>query len=219
MTDPLDQIALLRRLADRGRAGELGADGVQLAAGLDCYFERARLGVTLEEALGVKPAPGGDPFWQVEDRWHRDCLLWEYAKKFLPGGSAAAGELGDELRRYNRGAWARDRRQPEMPAAYAGRPRELLFRAFRATELFAGSMPMSRKRLAVILASVCAETGKPSQKLPPIGVQEDAQNRQPNSGSPHDAVSSNDPKASQRRRDRRRREGSEEGDRRTRKRA
>ena len=135
MTDPLDQIALLRRLADRGRAGELGADGVQLAAGLDCYFERARLGVTLEEALGVKPAPGGDPFWQVEDRWHRDCLLWEYAKKFLPGGSAAADELGNELRRYNRGAWARDRRQPEMPAAYAGRPRELLFRAFRATEI------------------------------------------------------------------------------------
>jgi hypothetical protein len=75
----LDRVALLRRVAERGRTGELGEDGVELATGLDFFFEKARDGMTLDEALGVKPAPGGDPFWQAEDRWCRDCILLEYA--------------------------------------------------------------------------------------------------------------------------------------------
>jgi hypothetical protein len=163
-----DRIALLRRLADRGRAGELGADGVQLSACLDFYFEHARSGVTIDEAMGLKVKPGGRPWWVRDAQDRCAAALGEALQRFCRGDLST---LVTELRSYDRARWKRDAQLSEMPLAYARTMRELLYRAFRENESVApGRMPMSGKQLRRILLSHCDSGETPGHESPPIRV-------------------------------------------------
>jgi hypothetical protein len=161
----LDRIALLRRIAERGRGGELGADGVEFAARLDFYFEHAQSGMTLDEAMGLKVKAGGRPWWVSAAQDRRDLAMREALQRFCSGSHLV---LEAELRSYGRARWKRDVKLREMPPAYGGMLRELLYRAFHENESVArGRMPMSGKQLGRILPSHCNGEGKPGHEPPP----------------------------------------------------
>lgn len=165
----LDRIALLRRIAERCRAGELGADGVALSACLDFYFEHARSGVTLGEAMGLEFKGGGRPrhWWISEARARCGLALREALQRFCHGSLSS---LAAELRSYDR-RWKHDAGLADMPAAYTGTLREFLYRAFRENESVArGRMPMSGKQLRRILLSHCDSGETPGHESPPIHV-------------------------------------------------
>lgn len=159
----------LREVAARLRAGELGGIGLRFARGLDAYLELARAGMTLDQALGVKVEPGGSPWWVEDARERRDELVGEFAVCFCSAHTATAR---GEMRRYEDGAWRRDKRLAAMPSSYSGTPRELLYQAFRVNESIApGRMPASDKHLWRVIASYCGKSENPGHEIPPFRVQ------------------------------------------------
>lgn len=168
MGDHAKPIEDLREVAARLRASELGDAGLRFARGLDAYLEHASAGMTLEAAVGIKVEPGGSPWWVEDARKRRDQLIGEFAVRFCCADTTTARA---ELRRYEDGAWRRDKRLTAMPSSYSGTPRELLYRAFRVNESIApGRMPASDKHLGRIIASYCSKSGMPGHEIPPFRV-------------------------------------------------
>ena len=156
-----EPIELLRRVAAGLRSGQLDpGDAFRFAERLEAYLTGAAAGMTLDQACGVKPGQGDEPWWVVDDRRRRDDAIAEYAFQFQPA------DLGHEIRMYDRGRWRRDRHSADMPPAYVGTPRELLFRAFRANRAVAEEMPSSPAYLKRVLASRSAEREKAFHQIP-----------------------------------------------------
>lgn len=104
---------------------------------------------SVDEALGLRFARGGIPWWREEATRVRDAALRELAARHFAGLSvgAQARQIGTLSIRYSESAWRSDRSRAEMPARYAGSPREWLWRAFMS----GAPMPLRERQLRKIL--------------------------------------------------------------------
>jgi hypothetical protein len=104
---------------------------------------------SLDEAVGLKFARGGVPWWLEEALRKRDAALRELAARFHAGQSVStqAKHILSTARRYAASAWPRDRELGAMPAHYAGREHEWLYRAFAA----GAPMPIGERQLRHVL--------------------------------------------------------------------
>jgi hypothetical protein len=104
---------------------------------------------TIEEALGLRFARGGIPWWREEANRKRDAAILALAQGFMAGLSAAAQarEIHRLSIRYAASAWRHDRERPAMPSHYAGTTAEYLYRAFTA----GAPMPVGERTLRHIL--------------------------------------------------------------------
>jgi hypothetical protein len=105
---------------------------------------------SLDEAVGLRFAKGGVPWWLEEGMRARDSALRELAARFLGGLSttARAARIHTWSERYAAANWPADRVQEEMPRNYAGTAKEWLWRAFKS----GAPMPLGERRLRSILA-------------------------------------------------------------------
>ena len=80
----------------------------------------------------------------------RDSALRALATRAYPGlsRSAQAKRIRCLTVRYAASAWRSDQSREEMPWHYAGKPQELLWRAFKS----GAAMPLSERQLRNILA-------------------------------------------------------------------
>jgi len=104
---------------------------------------------TVDEAFGLCFPQGGVPWWLEEAIRNRDEALRALAAELDPSLSttARAREVRAMTLRYAASAWRHDRERDEMPPAYAGTPKEQLWRAFRSE----ASMPLGERQLRTIL--------------------------------------------------------------------
>lgn len=141
---PIEWVRLARDVLARQNSPEIASRMPQLDRYLDLHST-----VSLDEALGLIPAPG-EEHWRTAARRHaRDDELRRLAARFLPGLSVrgAAAEVARLIERYEI-RWVRaDQHGESMPAGYIGRPEQHLYRAFST------GIPMpSANRLRAILA-------------------------------------------------------------------
>ncbi len=119
-----------------------------LGEAIDGYLTRQFR--TLEEALGLIFPRGGIPWWREEAMRKRDAALRYLAETFLD--ELALGRQAQEIwttaRRYAASAWRFDDDSDEMPAHYAGTPKECLWQAFKS----GAPMPIGERQLRNILA-------------------------------------------------------------------
>lgn len=157
--------ARLGRLADLARAG--GDD--DFADGIERYLAHAHQGLSLDQALGLAVARGGETWWSREHRLLRDEINCEFYVRYCPGETDARrrATLQNSLRRYGREQWPSDKMLRIMPPAYEGTYRALLFLAFRENDLQDAKKPMptSDDQLSRILASHCL-----TERNPPPGI-------------------------------------------------
>jgi hypothetical protein len=154
-------VDVLRRVACRLQAGDLGDDGLWLGQCFFRYFDDACRGLTVGRALGLEPEHASASWWLIERRARRNEALREYARRYLSAGDSPwqhASILAAELRRYERSQWLRDRKLSEVPASYHNTPFELLFYACRASvDDGQRGPPTSAKHLERILTSHCSD--------------------------------------------------------------
>jgi hypothetical protein len=146
-------------------------EGSALPADLADWLERSlrdfldhRCG-SVDEALGLRFAKGGVPWWLEEAMRTRDTALRELAERFLPGEStsARAAWIRAASDRYAAIGWIADRDRPEMPERYRDSAREYLWRAFKS----GASMPLGERRLRSILAGLAPATDALESPPPP----------------------------------------------------
>ena len=140
----------LRAVSDLCQQGEPLDDELAVWFGncLRQFLERGA--TTFEEAFGLPSCRGGMPWWKEERVRQRDAALRALAQR-LPADlsvSARAREMHTRAVRYGASAWHHDRGAGEMPRAYAGTDRELLWRAFRS----GAPMPLGERQLRNIIA-------------------------------------------------------------------
>jgi hypothetical protein len=126
MTQALAAIDRLRRLA----AIAVGEDGEWFSTCVAEYVSAARHGLTLDEAFGIAPASGAEPWWATEARRGRDELLRRAAEMFFmdrPSVHSRATALALAISRYEAAGWLRDRPFKAPPVIYAGRPEAIYF--------------------------------------------------------------------------------------------
>jgi hypothetical protein len=104
---------------------------------------------SLEEALGLRFARGGMPWWREEATRKRDAALRTLARLYYPGQrlSVQTKRLYEHAARYAASAWRNDARHKAMPSHYAGTINEWLWRAFAS----GAPMPIRERRLRDIL--------------------------------------------------------------------
>lgn len=119
-----------------------------LAKAIDSYLSKAA--TSLEEALGLRYGRGGVPWWREKALSERDAALRELAAEFFADLSICnrSREISTLALRYGASAWRRDRDGRDMPQAYAGTPREYLWRAFKS----GATMPLSERQVRNILS-------------------------------------------------------------------
>ncbi len=105
---------------------------------------------TVEEALGLRFAQGGVPWWREEAMRVRDAALRELGERFYPGISphAQAQRIYTLAKRYAASAWRIDRDGEHLPDRYLGTAKEYLWRAFAS----GAAMPLGERQLRNILA-------------------------------------------------------------------
>jgi hypothetical protein len=88
-----------------------GADALAVACDIERYLEDAAIGLTLDIALGVSPAPGATPWWETEKRERRNAAIRELRERYFGnvGITAAARAIEEEARRYQAATWRHDR--------------------------------------------------------------------------------------------------------------
>src|SRR5215470_9525847 len=101
-----------------------------LGQSLDAFLSHSCCSV--DEALGLKFARGGVPWWLEEALRRRDAALRELADRHLAELSVAAqaDHIHTLATRYAAAAWHGDKECTWMPGQYADTPREWLWRAF-----------------------------------------------------------------------------------------
>jgi hypothetical protein len=119
-----------------------------LGVAIDGYLKRQFR--TLEEGLGLIFPRGGVPWWREEAIRKRNAALCNLAETFLDDLALGmqAQEIWTTARRYAASAWRFDRDNDEMPAYYAGTPKECLWQAFKSS----APMPIGERQLRNILA-------------------------------------------------------------------
>jgi hypothetical protein len=105
---------------------------------------------TVEEALGLRFAQGGVPWWREEAIRVRDAALRELGERFFPGLSphAQARRIWTLATRYAASAWRFDRDRTRLPDGYRGTAKEHLWRAFAS----GAAMPIGDRQLRNVLA-------------------------------------------------------------------
>jgi len=113
---------------------------------------------TIDEALGLRGARGGVPWWREEAIRVRDRLLREFAGRYFAGlaVSARARRIRLLAMRYAATAWRFDRERSAMPACYEGTQNAWLWRLFRA----GAPMPVSERHLRTILGGAGAAASR-----------------------------------------------------------
>jgi hypothetical protein len=135
---PIDRLRHARDFLRRGNHPDLAA----VADGLDRYLD-IHSNETLDQALGLLPAPGAEHWRTVARRQVRDAEFCMLAALYLPDTKTAPRvrkivALGSKFAIR----WQRvDQHLAAMPASYRGTPDEHLFRAFVAG---GGKMPSAR---------------------------------------------------------------------------
>ena len=148
----------LRQVMDRCLDGKpLDGDLADwLGKAIDGYLTRQYR--TFEEAFGLIFPRGGIPWWREEANRTRDAALRSFAETFL--GEKSLGLQAQEIRsastRYGASVWRFDQENEEMPARYAGTPKECLWRAFKS----GAQMPIGERQLQNILAP-CPNNHRP----------------------------------------------------------
>lgn len=106
----------------------------------------------IDEALGLRTARGGVPWWREEAMRMRDGLLRQLATRHFPDASTSkqAREIYVLALRYAASAWRSDRQHDDMPARYAGTAHEQLWGAFKTM----APMPVGERHLRTILARI-----------------------------------------------------------------
>ena len=155
MTLPAALIAAtrLRRAAVALEAGD--ADARWLADRLRRYLSEApRGGATLELVLGLSPAPGGLPWFEIERLDRRDALLMEIATKHFADLSPAraAAALLKEWNQYDRHTRRAELRRGYSTAADGS----LRADVFRLAEL--GDVPAERRLADIFRGSAKRNT-------------------------------------------------------------
>jgi hypothetical protein len=166
-------IARLRRIRDLAAAGEFGVDGEWLAVAIGAYLESARHGLTLDQAFGLVPGAGGEPWWRTDARARRDQLVGDLVRILCPFGGSIGQQRNILLRELHRFEirWQRiDRYRTAMPAGY-DQVRGLLFEIFSLTrDLHSGAtsprtVPAGKTYLARILRRRAPATDRRAQTL------------------------------------------------------
>lgn len=106
---------------------------------------------TVDEALGLKFAKGGVPWWREEAIRIRDAALRQLAEQFIDASSATdrARAVFNMTNRYASSTWRFDRERDEMPGDYAGTVNECLWLAFHS----GATMPIGIRQLRNILGT------------------------------------------------------------------
>lgn len=124
---------------------------------------------SVDEALGLRFAKGGVPWWLEEGMRVRDAALRTLADRFYAYESVSgrAARIHALSVRFAAANWPFDQREAEMPARYPGTPKEYLWHAFRS----GAPMPLGERRLRSILAGLpdptASDEGPPRLLLPP----------------------------------------------------
>ena len=105
---------------------------------------------TLDESLGLIFPRGGIPWWREEAIRKRNAALCYLAETFLDELALGmqAQEIWTAARRYAASTWRFDQNNDDMPAHYAGTPKECLWQAFKSS----APMPIGERQLRNILA-------------------------------------------------------------------
>jgi hypothetical protein len=145
---PADRLAEIARRCQAGQP--LPPDhSYWLAEAIDSFLGKAT--TSLEEALGLRYGRGGVPWWRERALRERDTALRELADECYADLSICkrSREIATLASRYGASAWRQDRDGRDMPEAYAGTPREYLWRAFRS----GGTMPLSERQVRNIVGA------------------------------------------------------------------
>jgi hypothetical protein len=134
---------------------------------------------TIEDALGLRSARGGVPWWREEAMRVRNARLQELGQYFYAGESISgqARQIYVAAMRYACSAWRFDRGRDVLPAAYEGTAKEFLWRAFKS----GAPMPIGERQLRTILAAGRragprrVRAPATAQKTFPAGISEVAQ--------------------------------------------
>ncbi|MGH6932256.1 MAG: hypothetical protein ACREEE_07460 [Dongiaceae bacterium] len=104
---------------------------------------------SIDEALGLRFARGGVPWWLEEAIRKRDDALRQLTARNLLGLSvtAQARQIHAMSAAYHAAAWRVDQERSQMPANYCGMANEWLWRAFRS----GAPMPISERQLRHVL--------------------------------------------------------------------
>lgn len=113
------------------------------------FLERGA--ASFDEAFGLPSNRGGVPLWKQMRIRDRDEALRALATTIEEDASLSARvrTIQQMTLRYGASAWRHDAARRRMPDSYAGTPRELLWRAFRA----GAAMPLGERRLRTILSA------------------------------------------------------------------
>ena len=142
----------LREAAERFR------EGTALPQDLALWLERSLREVlehrspSVDEALGLRFAKGGVPWWLEEGMRVRNAALRALAERFYADGStsARAAEILVLSERYAAANWPADSQRDEMPARYEATPKQYLWHAFKS----GAPMPLGERRLRSILGGI-----------------------------------------------------------------
>lgn len=134
----------LRRLISTAPA--FGADGEWLADALRRYIAEAQSGLTMDQALGVKPKRGERPWWKRERREQLRRAAYKVADLF-PSDESRAEAMRQTLSRYEAGRFRID--QQRQHNAITDPKREALHELLTA---YGGTTP-ARRTLERLLAS------------------------------------------------------------------
>lgn len=105
---------------------------------------------TVDAALGLAFPRGGVPWWLEEAMRKRNAALRALAAACFPDHcpSAQSERVWEMTHRYAASAWRFDSHRADMPAHYAGTPKQYLWQAF----VSGAAMPLGKRQLRSILA-------------------------------------------------------------------
>jgi hypothetical protein len=107
---------------------------------------------SVDEALGLRFARGGVPWWREEAIRKRDAALRRMAARHFAGlpVTAQARQVRTATVRYAASGWRFDRDRSAMPPHYADSIHECLWQAFAA----GAPMPIGERQLRHVLAGL-----------------------------------------------------------------
>jgi hypothetical protein len=118
------------------------------------YQSGARLaGMTLDDAFGLTPGAGKDPWWRLEDRERRDVLLRGCARDFSPEVRSRLKQAELIVQKRDRfmatAVWPAHKGDKSLPQRYSGKLEERLFLILKTDPGFAD---LSADRISRILS-------------------------------------------------------------------
>ena len=145
----LEEIAYLREVAKKCRSGTALDPKLVFWLGtcLENYLNHRVQ--RLDDAFCLRNGRGGVPWWMEEALYKRDAALRKLSETHYAGLSptACARKICESAERYSASSWRFDQKRSEMPQAYEGTPKQLLWEAFRS----GAPMPIGERQLRAIL--------------------------------------------------------------------